>query len=162
MCAHPHLVYARITLLCFKAPCQFITLPNLRSLIFGLTPFGWLHSTTLTSYFWWEFNFWFTPPSFTPIGVTWGIHGAKMRLQYIFYTRTVFFSCWVEKGQIKNINIFKTIIWVVERQEKMKNCVLRETEYRHLVPNTQVDFTPTPLLTYLRLCLRPLFSGTRA
>ena len=29
-------------------PCQYTTLLNLRPLIFGLTPFGWLCSITLT------------------------------------------------------------------------------------------------------------------
>ena len=32
---------------CFNAPCQYILL-NLRPLIFGLTPFGWLRSLTIT------------------------------------------------------------------------------------------------------------------
>jgi hypothetical protein len=41
-------------------PCEVTPLHNLRSLIFCLTPFVWLHSVTLISYFWWEYNFWFT------------------------------------------------------------------------------------------------------
>jgi hypothetical protein len=53
------------TSLCFYASCQ-ITPLNLRSFIFGLTPFGWLHSFTLTPYFWWECHFWFTYILFTP------------------------------------------------------------------------------------------------
>jgi hypothetical protein len=44
----------------FNALCQFTPLLNLRSLIFGLTPFGWLLFIVLTSYFWWEYNFLFT------------------------------------------------------------------------------------------------------
>jgi hypothetical protein len=32
---------------CFNAPCQYIPLLSLRSLISGLTPFGWLCSITL-------------------------------------------------------------------------------------------------------------------
>jgi len=32
----------------FNAPCQYTLLLNLRPLIFGLTPLGWLHSVTLT------------------------------------------------------------------------------------------------------------------
>jgi hypothetical protein len=48
------------TLSCFNAPCQFTPLLSLRSLIFGLTPVGWLRSITLSPYFWWEYHFWFT------------------------------------------------------------------------------------------------------
>ena len=33
----------------------------LRSLVFGLTPFGWLLCVTQTPCFWWEYDFWFTP-----------------------------------------------------------------------------------------------------
>jgi hypothetical protein len=36
---------------CCNAPCHFTQLLNLRSYIFGLTPFGWMHSITLTSFF---------------------------------------------------------------------------------------------------------------
>jgi hypothetical protein len=43
------------TLCCFDTPSQFTPLLNLRSRIFGLTPFGWLLS--ITPYFWWEYNF---------------------------------------------------------------------------------------------------------
>jgi hypothetical protein len=32
------------------------------------------------------------------------------------------------RGKYKNKNIFKTIIWVVERQEKGKHRVLRDAE----------------------------------
>jgi hypothetical protein len=35
--------------------CQFTALLNLRSLIFGLTSFGWLLTTTLTPCFWREY-----------------------------------------------------------------------------------------------------------
>jgi hypothetical protein len=38
---------------CFNAPCQYTHLLNLHPLIFGLTPFCWLHSIVLTP----------TPPS---------------------------------------------------------------------------------------------------
>ena len=51
---------------CFNAPCQYILL-NLRPLIFGLTPFGWLRSLTITPppcpypyrYSLWDCHFWF-------------------------------------------------------------------------------------------------------
>jgi hypothetical protein len=36
-----------LRLFCFNAPCQFTPLLNLRSLILGLTPLGWLRTTTL-------------------------------------------------------------------------------------------------------------------
>jgi hypothetical protein len=48
-------------LLCFNAPCQLTPLLNLPPLIFGLTPFGWLHSIALTPYLLWEYHFCFTP-----------------------------------------------------------------------------------------------------
>jgi hypothetical protein len=48
-----------------NATCQF-TLLNLCSFVFGLTPFGWPQSITLTPYFLWEYHFWFTPFWFTP------------------------------------------------------------------------------------------------
>ena len=35
---------------CCNAPCHFTPLLNLRFHIFGLTPFGWMHSITLTSF----------------------------------------------------------------------------------------------------------------
>jgi hypothetical protein len=35
----------------FNAPCKFTPLHNMRSLIFSLTPFGWLRSVTLTRYY---------------------------------------------------------------------------------------------------------------
>lgn len=34
--------------ICFNAPCQCTQVPNLRALVFGLTPFSWLRSFTLT------------------------------------------------------------------------------------------------------------------
>ena len=43
----------------FNAPSQFTSLISLPSLIFGLTPFGWLQSIMLTHYFWWEYHFWY-------------------------------------------------------------------------------------------------------
>jgi hypothetical protein len=43
-----------------KAYYQFVPLFNLRPLIFGLKPFGWLHYITITSYFWLEYYFLFT------------------------------------------------------------------------------------------------------
>lgn len=46
---------------CFNAHCQFTPLIHLLFLIFGWTPFGWLHSITLTSCFWWEYIFLFKP-----------------------------------------------------------------------------------------------------
>ena len=45
----------------FNAPCQFASLVNIPTLIFSLTPFGWLHSIMLTHYIWWEYHFWFMP-----------------------------------------------------------------------------------------------------
>jgi hypothetical protein len=43
-CFIPHLVSS----FCFNTPCQYTPLPNLCPLIFGLTPFDWLYSVTLT------------------------------------------------------------------------------------------------------------------
>jgi hypothetical protein len=37
--------------LCFNASYQFTQLLNLRLLVFGLTPFGWLRSVMLSPYF---------------------------------------------------------------------------------------------------------------
>jgi hypothetical protein len=34
----------------FNTPCHFTSLVNISTLIFGLTPYGWLHSTMLTHY----------------------------------------------------------------------------------------------------------------
>jgi len=48
---------------CFKTPCQFKPLLNLRFLFFGLTSLGWLCSVTPTTYFWWHYNFWFSQES---------------------------------------------------------------------------------------------------
>jgi hypothetical protein len=48
-------------LLCFNAPCQFTPLHDLCSHICSLTPFGWLCSLMLNSYFWWDYNFLFMP-----------------------------------------------------------------------------------------------------
>ena len=61
-----HTLSPCLTPVCFKpvcsnAPCQVTTLLHLRSLIFGLKPFGWLRSFKLTHYLWWEYHFWFTP-----------------------------------------------------------------------------------------------------
>jgi len=42
-----------LRLFCLNAPYQFTPILNLRSLIFRLTPFGWLHSATLAPYLWW-------------------------------------------------------------------------------------------------------------
>jgi hypothetical protein len=52
----------------FNAPCQFTPLHNLRFLIFGLTPLGWLRSVTLTSYFWWEYILFASAFSGTQLG----------------------------------------------------------------------------------------------
>jgi hypothetical protein len=52
--------------LCFNASCQITPLLYLCFFIFGLTPFGWLHSFTLTLYFWWKCHFLFTCILFTP------------------------------------------------------------------------------------------------
>lgn len=43
-------LYAHLAFYAFliNDPCQFLPLLNLRSLIFGLTPFAWLRSITLT------------------------------------------------------------------------------------------------------------------
>lgn len=41
----------------FNVPCQFTPLNNLRSLIFGSKPFGFLLSITLTPHFWRKYNF---------------------------------------------------------------------------------------------------------
>ena len=37
------------TTFCLNVPCQYTSLLNLRLLIFGLTPFGWLRFITLTT-----------------------------------------------------------------------------------------------------------------
>jgi len=39
---------------------------------------------------------------------------------FFFYLVIVFFCNWVEEGQIKIRNIFKTITWVAKRQKKKK------------------------------------------
>ena len=49
------------------APCQIKPSFNLRSFIFGLTPFGRLPSVTLLSCFWWKYFSWFTPSLLKPI-----------------------------------------------------------------------------------------------
>jgi len=41
--------------------CQFTPFLDSYSLVCGLKPFGCLHSTTLTCYFWCEYHFRFTP-----------------------------------------------------------------------------------------------------
>jgi hypothetical protein len=85
------LFYARcFTPFCFNAPCQFTPLLNLRSLIFGLTLLGWLHSITLTPYFWWGYHFWFTPFLFMPIFSRTQL-GRKTRVGIIIYKVAVFF-----------------------------------------------------------------------
>jgi len=49
---HEALFYSGfLRLFYFNVPYQFTPLLNLRSLIFGLTPFGWLLSITVTPYF---------------------------------------------------------------------------------------------------------------
>ena len=53
------------TTFCFKDPCQFTPFLNLRSLIFSLTPCGWLRSVALTYSLWWEYHFWFMSFRFT-------------------------------------------------------------------------------------------------
>jgi hypothetical protein len=50
-CTSMHVCVNRWIGKCFNTPCQFTPLLNLRSLVFGLRPFGWLHSITLTSLF---------------------------------------------------------------------------------------------------------------
>jgi hypothetical protein len=50
---------------CYNISCQFTPL-NLRYFIFGLTPFGWLHSSMLTPYFSWGYDFLCAPSSFMP------------------------------------------------------------------------------------------------
>jgi len=44
---YARLLYASFN---FNTPYQFTPLLNLRSVIFGFTPFGWLLSITLTPY----------------------------------------------------------------------------------------------------------------
>lgn len=53
---HPALV---LRVFALNRPCQFTPLLNLRCHIFGLTPFGWLLSVTLTRYFSWEYLFFY-------------------------------------------------------------------------------------------------------
>jgi hypothetical protein len=49
----------------------------LRSLIFGLTSFGWMHSTSLTQYLRREYHFWFSSFWFTPSVSGWEL-GRRM------------------------------------------------------------------------------------
>ena len=63
---HPNIISPCFTPFCLNASCKFIPLLNLRFLIFGLTPVGWLHSITPTSSFVCKYNSWFTPFLFTP------------------------------------------------------------------------------------------------
>jgi hypothetical protein len=57
------LFYARLfdDFFLFNAPCKFIPLLNSLSLVFDFTLCGWLCSSTLTPYFWWEYHFLLTP-----------------------------------------------------------------------------------------------------
>jgi hypothetical protein len=78
---------ARFKLFCFNASCQFTSHLNLRSLIFGLTPFGWLRSSTLNPYLWWNYNFFlFMPylfsPSFSGTQLSHTTRGACIHLLY--------------------------------------------------------------------------------
>ena len=52
-----HLRPTCFTPIYFNAPCKFTPLLDLRSLIFGLTPFGWLRSATLPPCLRWEYHF---------------------------------------------------------------------------------------------------------
>jgi hypothetical protein len=45
------------TSFCFNDLCNYTSFLNLLPLIIGVTPFGWLHSITLTLYFLWEVIF---------------------------------------------------------------------------------------------------------
>jgi hypothetical protein len=51
---------------CFKDLCHYTPFLNLHPLISVVTPFGWLHSITLTPYVLWECHFWYTAICFTP------------------------------------------------------------------------------------------------
>ena len=44
---------------CFNASWKFTLLRNFCCRIFGLMPFGWLHSIMLIPYFWWDCHSWF-------------------------------------------------------------------------------------------------------
>jgi len=46
---------------CPNAPCKYTPLLNFCSLIFSLTPFGWLSSITPIPYLWWAYQSWFIP-----------------------------------------------------------------------------------------------------
>jgi hypothetical protein len=56
---------------CSNAPHNSTPLLNLRTLIFGLTPFVWMQSIKLTNYLRREYHFWFTPFWFTPTVSGW-------------------------------------------------------------------------------------------
>lgn len=53
----PYFMHICLTPNCCYASYQFTPF----HVIFGVTPFGWLLSILLTSYFWWECHFSFTP-----------------------------------------------------------------------------------------------------
>jgi hypothetical protein len=55
------------TFCCFNAPCQLTPFLNLRSLVFGLPPFGWLLCVTLTHLFLIGISFLFTLFVFMPV-----------------------------------------------------------------------------------------------
>jgi len=50
-------LFLRQFLLIFNTPSPITLLLYFRSLIFGLAPFDWLHSFTLSSYFWRKYHF---------------------------------------------------------------------------------------------------------
>jgi hypothetical protein len=60
-CVEPKLLNGKSTVVFWLYFCHLVITPlhNLRYLVLGLTPFGWLRSVTLTSYFWWEYQFLF-------------------------------------------------------------------------------------------------------
>jgi uncharacterized membrane-anchored protein YitT (DUF2179 family) len=67
----------------FNTPCQFTSLVNIPTLIFGLTPLGWLHSIMLTHYIWWEYYFWFMP-TFSGMQLGHKTGAGCVRAQYLF------------------------------------------------------------------------------
>jgi hypothetical protein len=63
----PHFTRHLFTSFCFKDLCHYTPFINLLLLIFGVTPFGWLHAITLNLYFLWECHFWYKLFDLCPI-----------------------------------------------------------------------------------------------
>lgn len=62
----PYFTLHLFTSFCFNNLCYYTPFLNLLPLIFGVMPFGWLHSIALTFYFLTECHFLYTPFWFMP------------------------------------------------------------------------------------------------